>query len=402
MKHVFVLILTFLFLATNAQGIEFFKGSFAEAQAEAKKEGKIIFMDAFAEWCGPCKRMAQNVFPTKEAGDFFNKNFVNVKMDMEKGEGIALAQKYGVRSYPTLLFLDYTGEIVYQTRGARSDAAGLIEVGQEALKPNENALLAMNKKWADGDRDLSFLKDYVQTQAVFKNDYTDAFSSYINALTPENKKDENVLAFVLKYTNDVNSVGMKFISENKTDLKNILGPEKFDNKIFEIANATASNLANESSLKDAKAILNTYKPTDYAKQISLLDVKSFGLKKDWAAYDKAVTKYLKKYEKNNDAAYNSVAWNYYMYIDDVAKLAKAEKWMQSAIKSNNSYANNLTQSYLLYKLEKYSEAQDAVEYALILAKEGTNQTQNAEVLKGKIEEALAGNKKEVLLEYKLD
>ena len=400
MKHFFLLVIIFSFLNTNAQGIEFFNGTFDEAKAEAKKEGKIIFMDAFAEWCGPCKRMAQNVFPTKEAGDFFNQNFINVKIDMEKGEGIELAKKYSVRSYPTLLFLDYTGTLVYEAKGARTDAEGLIQVGEQALQPNENSLVLLNKIWAEGTRDLDFLKEYVQTQAIFKRDYNEAFVAYLNALTPENKKDEKVLTFVLKYTNDTNSAGMKFIAENKTALKTTLGAEKFDEKIISIANATATK--DVANLNNAKSILKTYKPADYSKQISLLDVKFFGATKDWNAYDKAVTSYLTKYEKNNDDAYNKVAWNYYMNIDDVAKLIKAEKWMQNAVTMNNTYANNLTQSYLLYKLEKYSEAQDAVEYALILAKDGTNQTQNADVLKKKIEEALAGNKKEVILEYKLD
>ena len=117
-------------------------------------------------------------------------------------------------------------------------------------------------------------------------------------------------------------------------------------------------------------------------------------------YDKAVTKYLKKFKKDDDKAYNAVAWNYYMNIDDTKKLAKAEKWMQAAIKSNNTYQNNLTQAYLLYKMERFSDAQDAVEYALILSKEGSKQTKNAEILKAKIESALEnGKKKEVVIDY---
>ncbi len=52
-------ILSFLFFAIclngiNAQGIEFFKGTWEEALAEAKKQDKILFVDAYAKWCGPC------------------------------------------------------------------------------------------------------------------------------------------------------------------------------------------------------------------------------------------------------------------------------------------------------------------------------------------------------------
>jgi hypothetical protein len=67
--------------------------------------------------------------------------------------------------------------------------------------------------------------------------------------------------------------------------------------------------------------------------------------------------------------------------------------MQESIKINNSYENNLTQAYLLYKLEAYSEAEDAVNYALILASE-QKKTENAQILKNQILNKL--NKKEIV------
>ena len=97
--------------ADETKGIQFFEGTFDEALELAKKENKLIFFDAYASWCGPCKRMKSKVFTKEAVGSYFNTNFVNVKFDMEKGEGPALARKYRVKAYPTLLFLNHKGEV---------------------------------------------------------------------------------------------------------------------------------------------------------------------------------------------------------------------------------------------------------------------------------------------------
>jgi thiol:disulfide interchange protein len=116
----------------ESSGIQFFTGSWEEALALAEAEGKLIFMDAYAKWCGPCKIMSRNVFTDAKAGDFFNENFINVKMDMERGEGPALAKKYRVRAYPTLFFIDHTGKVVNAELGYHK-VSELIRLGKTVL-----------------------------------------------------------------------------------------------------------------------------------------------------------------------------------------------------------------------------------------------------------------------------
>lgn len=94
----------------------FKKISFEEAKKQAKETGKLIFLDGYTSWCAPCKWMEGNVFNQKEVADFYNTNFINTKYDCEVGEGIDLAKKYGIRSFPTYLFLDAEGTLVYRTQ----------------------------------------------------------------------------------------------------------------------------------------------------------------------------------------------------------------------------------------------------------------------------------------------
>ena len=125
---------TLAFGTLQAQGIEFMKGSWKEILAEAARQDKIVFVDAFTTWCGPCKMMDRNTFTNKEVGEFFNANFINAKIDMEKGEGPALAQEYSVRAYPTFLFVDSEGQLVHRTLGYQ-EASMFIQNAKAALDP---------------------------------------------------------------------------------------------------------------------------------------------------------------------------------------------------------------------------------------------------------------------------
>lgn len=118
--------------ANNKEGIKFVEENWAKAKAEAKKQNKLIFLDAYTTWCGPCKMLKRNTFPDKAAGEFFNKNFINVALDMEKGDGPAVASTYQVDAYPTLIITDADGNLVTYTKGY-IDAKQLVEFGKHGL-----------------------------------------------------------------------------------------------------------------------------------------------------------------------------------------------------------------------------------------------------------------------------
>lgn len=97
-------------MAQTTGGVKFTEDTFANVQKAAVKADKPIFMDIYTTWCGPCKYLSSNIFPTQIVGDYMNAKFVNTKFDAEKGEGIELAKKYAVKGYPTMLILNSHGE----------------------------------------------------------------------------------------------------------------------------------------------------------------------------------------------------------------------------------------------------------------------------------------------------
>lgn len=145
-------------LTVQAQ-IEFRPLSLSEALKAAQAEQKLVFIDCYTEWCGPCKHMANVEFVKPEAGEYFNPKFVSIKIDMEKGEGPDVGKQYSVGAYPTFLLLNADGTL----RGRCVGSASI----DEFIKRVDNAIneekgLAWHQQqYSEGKRDRQFLLDYI-------------------------------------------------------------------------------------------------------------------------------------------------------------------------------------------------------------------------------------------------
>ena len=176
------------------QGIEFMDNEpWSKVLQRAKEQSRLIFMDCYTVWCGPCKGLAQDVFPQKQVGDFFNAHFVNVKYDMEKGDGKMLREKYKeyIIGFPTLLLLDGDGNVVHQMAGyqkAENLIAGM-KAGMEG-----KSLPALQKKYEAGARDFETVRDYVAAlNGAFKRENIPTIiSEFIATIPMEKLKDKEI------------------------------------------------------------------------------------------------------------------------------------------------------------------------------------------------------------------
>ena len=105
MKNIILSILLSVLTITAVAQTNFRHLTIDEAVEQAKKENKMVFVDFYTDWCGPCRTMANTVFPQKKVGDYFNANFVCIKLNAEK-KGKDAAKTYNVKAYPTFLVLD--------------------------------------------------------------------------------------------------------------------------------------------------------------------------------------------------------------------------------------------------------------------------------------------------------
>ncbi len=82
--------------------------------AEALKSSIPVLVDCYAVWCGPCKMMAPTIEELAE--EYMGKVLVG-KIDVD--ENPAVAEKYGIQSIPTLLFIK-NGEVIDRVVGIQS------------------------------------------------------------------------------------------------------------------------------------------------------------------------------------------------------------------------------------------------------------------------------------------
>ena len=136
LKHILLSLLLLLMVqpvsAQQEQGIRFFKGTFEDALKEAQRQNKPLFVDFYATWCVPCKKMEKTVFTQPEVGAYFNERFVCLQLDAEKPENVETAKKYKVEAFPTLGIIASDGKAISINAGF-VQAAELIEFAKTAL-----------------------------------------------------------------------------------------------------------------------------------------------------------------------------------------------------------------------------------------------------------------------------
>ena len=353
----------FLTLSLSAQGIEFFHGTWAEAQEKAKAEEKLIFVDAYAVWCGPCKRMAASVFPQEKVGSFFNANFINLKIDMEKADNAEFAAKYPVSAYPTLMFLDATGKIVQKAVGAK-DADQLLEFAQKVLGRTDKSA-DYEKQYAEGNRDPKFLLDYVRALNAAGKPSLKITNDYLN--TQQDFTTETNLQFLYEGAVEADSRVFDLLVKNQTKAVALLGEEKVSARIEKACKNTvkkAIEFKNEALLAEAKAKMKTALPAKANAFGYEADMNYYAATKDAKNYLKAAQAFQKGEIKNNSAQLHDLVISLLRaFADDTKVLEQAEKWAKTAAENGGLPEYYLTLAEIYKRQDDKTKAKTTAEKA---------------------------------------
>ena len=212
------------------EGIVFMENEpWSEVLRQAKEQNRLIFMDCYTVWCGPCKGLSKDVFPQKQVGDFFNAHFVNAKYDMEKGDGKMLREKYKeyIIGFPTLLLIDQNGKVIHQMAGFQK-AEDLIAGMKAGLEGK--TLPALQKKYEAGTRDLETVRDYVAAlNGAFKKESIPVIASeFMKTIPLEKLMDKEVWGLVGAYITDPYTEAYQFVFKQIEKFQYRVGVNRYD------------------------------------------------------------------------------------------------------------------------------------------------------------------------------
>ncbi len=347
----------FSIVSTMAQGIDFFQGTWAEALEKSKEDGKPIFVDAYAVWCGPCKRMAREVFTKKEVGDFYNANFINLKIDMEKEENMAFRQKYPVSAFPTLFYIKSDGEVIRKVKGAQK-VEGFLQLGKSILSKIDYSADYV-KEYEKGNRDPEFIYKYIQSLNKSNKSSIKVANLYL-------KKQENLSSdinqkIIFEATSEADSKLFDQLIANRKSIEKLVGKEAVDAQIEKACKATvlkAIEYEFPELLDEANDKMKAHLPKQAARFALLAQLDFCIAMGDAKKYAKCCSEYVKKEAKNDDQELHKLAQQMESNFSKNPSIMKqAEKIAKKALDKNNEILDyHLTYASILSYNGKKSQA----------------------------------------------
>ena len=308
----------------QSQGIIFQNKTWANILKTAQAENKYIFIDAYADYCLPCKAMEKEAFREASVADFFNSHFVNYKMDIEASTNDYLVQIYQIKELPALLFFNQEGRLIQKIIG-KQEAMPLLQLAKKATKNNFGEkskefanTIPLEKLLAD----INHYKMYHGGKRVNWMVKKQVYSQVLQAAMTQNKAS-------------------------------------YERAIF---------AAQKAKLPDSDSFI--FNMRTLFSQLS----------EDWILYFEVTDHYLNLKENTNPKELNEIAWAYYLHLNQPQQLQKAIQRVEQSIRIESEPYNNYTYAALLYKVGASKKAQKVAEQAIYMAKARGFSTQPIEYL----------------------
>lgn len=392
----FFLILTQL--PTKAQGIQWQMGSFESILNKAKIQKKLIYVDIYTTWCTPCKQMDAEVFTNAKVGKIFNDNFINYKIDGEKGEGKDLVEYFELDSYPTSMFIDGEWNVIQKLEGFRP----VDRLLESAEKMKERSKIRgsddeLEEAYMKGRRDANFLLEYIKVRQLQKMDNSMILDEYLGKITPEQLKSESTLKIITENASQLRGRAFDYLMSRKNEplverkVKGIIsqnlteaGNQKNEKLLAEVLsiNGRLSKSFAEANEWNTEAKMNYFMFTKQPEKF--FTTADFYM--DTYVLKKAITSsenysdLREIYNQKIRKASKFVVENF----SEREKLEKAVKWIRKSLEIEEKSTNCEIYSRLLFTLGYKVEAIRLMDKTLSLAKQEKAENNRLELLSNQL------------------
>lgn len=373
-------------LAQDNKGIRFRPITFDEAIVVAKQEKKPIFLHAYATWCHFCENMRDSIYPDPRVGEFFNTNFVCIKMDMEK-EGAQLNKKLNVQKYPALVFFDYNNTVMSHRVSGQTSVAELLEIGKDALDTTKQ-LRHFEQRYYSKAATPKEVYTYLKMLDKAGLDNQVALNAYLNNLSDADLLTQENWRIMYDLYREVETTAMQKVIRNRAAYTKIYTADSIDNKILSMYTGVLMQKVQKLDTLGYNNILNKLRKSGLditEKIIAFAELNKSKVRSDWKRYQVEAVPFIDKYCQDDYRRLNEIAYNFYERVYDPAMLAKALEWSQKAVKMQNSIRNNYTLACLHYKTGNKKEALETCRLTIEMAKKNGTDIKQPTLLLEKIE-----------------
>lgn len=344
----------------------------------AKQENKIIFLDAYASWCGPCKWMSANMFTNDSIADYYNNTFICASFDMEKGEGMNLRRKYAVNAYPSLIFITPDENMVHERVGAPQKVSDYFQMARVALNPDEG-LAAYLKKYKAGNNSPQFIQTYLVRLAEAYMPVNLVLKKYFATQSEAdlfNRVNWNLIYNFVNYDND-NEATFDFLFKHRAEYAKLYSKDSVNNKISEVVIMSLRGVANGNpNPKIADSVFKAEKDKVKSSGFEGAEKVIFTADLEWLQNKGKTKEFLDLAYENMDKYYSEdprmlsrVSWIVSSMTTDLKYLGKALSWSKKSISIRAEPFNTDTYASILFKMGKKEEAIKQEKKVIELAKQ---------------------------------
>jgi thiol-disulfide isomerase/thioredoxin len=356
---------------SQTRSIMFIDKPWSEILAQAKAQNKMIFLDGYTSWCGPCKWMAANMFTNDTIAGYYNRSFICTHFDMEKGEGVALAKEYEIKAYPTLLFVNPSGEMVHKRVGAPQKIQDYLDMGAIALTPGEG-YNACVKKFQEGNRDPKFMMKYLDRLQGAYMPVNEPLQQYFASQKESDMLSRANWEIIFQYVSSLDSPEFDYLVKHQKEYEKLYTKDSVNTKIFNVCLQALINISRSRSFSDEnynllKQKIRTSGFAEADKVIFTGDLNLYQTKSEMGKFLDLAYNGLDNYYANDYLMLSRMARNFSQITTEEKYLNKASGWAKKSISLKSTADNNDTYANLMFKLGNKSEAVKFEKTAIELA-----------------------------------